>query len=63
MLIVNMDTFFNQYKSILPYLINERTRSFRKERLQTRSRLLIEDTTKCILCAACTTFVPILLVE
>lgn len=57
-LIVNMDTFFNQYKSILPYLINDEPEP-EKERLQTpEDRLLIEDTTKCILCAACTTSCP-----
>ncbi len=57
-LIVDMDPFFAQYKSILPYLINDEPAP-EKERLQTpEERLLIEDTTKCILCAACTTSCP-----
>jgi len=57
-LIVDMDPFFDQYKSILPYLINDEPAP-EKERLQTpEERLLIEDTTKCILCAACTTSCP-----
>lgn len=57
-LIVDMKPFFAQYESILPYLINDEHEP-EKERLQTpEERLLIEDTTKCILCAACTTSCP-----
>jgi succinate dehydrogenase / fumarate reductase, iron-sulfur subunit len=57
-LIVDMEPFFAQYRSVLPYLINEEPVP-EKERLQTpEERLLIEDTTKCILCAACTTSCP-----
>jgi succinate dehydrogenase / fumarate reductase iron-sulfur subunit len=57
-LIVDMEPFFAQYKSVLPYLINEETPP-EKERIQLpEERLLIEDTTKCILCAACTTSCP-----
>lgn len=57
-LIVDMDPFFAQYRSVLPYLINDEPIP-EKERLQTpEQRLLIEDTTKCILCAACTTSCP-----
>lgn len=57
-LIVDMGPFFEQYKSILPYLINDEPEP-EQERLQSQEdRLLIEDTTKCILCAACTTACP-----
>lgn len=57
-LIVDMEPFFAQYRSIIPYLINDEPTP-EKERLQTpEQRLLIEDTTKCILCAACTTSCP-----
>ena len=57
-LIVDMEPFFEQYRSILPYLINDDPAP-EKERLQSQhDRLLIEDTTKCILCAACTTSCP-----
>ncbi len=57
-LIVDMDPFFAQYRSVLPFLINDEPVP-EKERLQTpEERLLIEDTTKCILCAACTTSCP-----
>ncbi len=59
-LIVDMEPFFAQYRSVLPYLINdEPLPADGKERLQTpEQRLLIEDTTRCILCAACTTSCP-----
>jgi succinate dehydrogenase / fumarate reductase, iron-sulfur subunit len=58
-LIVDMDPFFEAYRSILPYLVttgNEPTR----ERLQSQEdRDRFDDTTKCILCAACTTACPV----
>lgn len=59
-LIVDMEPFFEQYRSILPYLINdEPLPEGGKERLQSpEERLVIEDTTRCILCAACTTSCP-----
>ncbi len=57
-LVVDMEPFFEQYRSIMPYLINDEPEP-EKERIQTpEERLLIEDTTKCILCAACTTSCP-----
>jgi succinate dehydrogenase / fumarate reductase iron-sulfur subunit len=57
-LIVDMEPFFAQYRSILPFLINPEPEP-EKERFQSQEeRLLIEDTTKCILCAACTTSCP-----
>lgn len=57
-LIVDMEPFFAQYRSVMPYLINDEPEP-EKERLQApEERLLIEDTTKCILCAACTTSCP-----
>jgi succinate dehydrogenase / fumarate reductase, iron-sulfur subunit len=59
-LIVDMDPFFDHYKSILPYLVNdEPLPADGKERLQSPEELeRFEDTTKCILCAACTTSCP-----
>jgi succinate dehydrogenase / fumarate reductase, iron-sulfur subunit len=57
-LVVDMEPFFDQYRSVLPFLINNNPVP-EKERLQSpEDRLLIEDTTKCILCAACTTSCP-----
>ena len=58
-LIVDMDKFFDAYKSIKPYLIADEAPSA-GERLQSQEeRDRFEDTTKCILCAACTTACPI----
>lgn len=59
-LVVDMEPFFEQYRAVLPYLINEEPLpADGKERLQLpEQRILIEDTTKCILCAACTTSCP-----
>jgi succinate dehydrogenase / fumarate reductase, iron-sulfur subunit len=58
-LIVDMEPFLEGYRSILPYLINEEGEPER-ERLQSpEDRSLYDDTTKCILCAACTTSCPI----
>lgn len=58
-LVVDMDKFFGAYKSIKPYLITDEAPSG-GERLQSpHDRERFEDTTKCILCAACTTSCPI----
>ena len=59
-LIVDMEPFFEHYRSVLPYLINdEPLPADGKERLQSpEARDRFDDTTKCILCAACTTSCP-----
>jgi succinate dehydrogenase / fumarate reductase iron-sulfur subunit len=59
-LIVDMDPFFEHYKSVMPYLINdEALPADGKERIQMPDeRERFDDTTKCILCAACTTSCP-----
>lgn len=58
-LIVDMEPFWEGYKSIKPYLINDEAPTGR-ERLQTpEEREIFDDTTKCIMCAACTTACPI----
>jgi len=58
-LIVDMEPFFDAYRSVMPFLVstgNEPTR----ERIQSQhDRERFDDTTKCILCAACTTSCPI----
>jgi succinate dehydrogenase / fumarate reductase iron-sulfur subunit len=57
-MIVDMEPFFENYRSVLPYLINDDP-SPNQERLQTpEQRERYDDTTKCILCAACTTSCP-----
>ncbi len=59
-MVVDMDQFWQAYKSIKPFLINDETPPAGKERRQTpEERALFDDTTKCIMCAACTTACPI----
>jgi succinate dehydrogenase / fumarate reductase iron-sulfur subunit len=59
-LLVDMDPFFDHYRSVLPFMINESPLpEDGKERLQSPAeRERFDDTTKCILCAACTTSCP-----
>ena len=59
-LIVDMEPFFDNYKAVLPYFINESPLpTDGKERLQSpQQRQRFDETTKCILCAACTTSCP-----
>jgi succinate dehydrogenase / fumarate reductase, iron-sulfur subunit len=58
-LIVDMDPFMDGYRSVLPYLIDDGPEPA-KERFQSpEDRHRYDDTTKCILCAACTTSCPV----
>ena len=59
-LIVDMEPFFDNYKKVLPYFINESPLPENgRERLQSpEQRARFDETTKCILCAACTTSCP-----
>jgi succinate dehydrogenase / fumarate reductase iron-sulfur subunit len=58
-LVVDMEPFFDANREVMPFLIttgNEPTR----ERIQSQAdRDRFDDTTKCILCAACTTSCPV----
>jgi succinate dehydrogenase / fumarate reductase iron-sulfur subunit len=58
-LLVDMEPFFEAFRAVKPYLItygNEPTR----ERIQSvADRERFDDTTKCILCACCTTSCPV----
>jgi succinate dehydrogenase / fumarate reductase iron-sulfur subunit len=57
-MVVDMESFFAQFRSVLPFLIND-SRPPTRERLQSvDDRERFDDTTKCILCAACTTSCP-----
>ncbi len=57
-LVVDMEPFFAHYRSVMPYFINDEPPPER-ERLQSPAqRARFDDTTKCILCAACTTSCP-----
>jgi len=59
-LIVDMEPFFANYRKMIPYLVNDSPLpADGKERLQSpEQRARFDETTKCILCAACTTSCP-----
>ena len=57
-LVVDMDAFFGKYRNVQPYLITK-SPTPEKERIQSPAeRERFDDTTKCILCGACTTSCP-----
>jgi succinate dehydrogenase / fumarate reductase iron-sulfur subunit len=60
-LIVDMEPFFAGYRAVKPWLIVDETEHEpARERYQSpEDRERFDDTTKCILCAACTTSCPI----
>jgi succinate dehydrogenase / fumarate reductase iron-sulfur subunit len=58
-LVVDMEPFFAAYRDVKPFLVTTGQQPTR-ERLQTQAdRERFDDTTKCILCAACTTSCPV----
>jgi succinate dehydrogenase / fumarate reductase iron-sulfur subunit len=57
-LVVDMDGFFEHYRSVLPYLVNDEPVGEGERRQSPEARARFDDTTKCILCAACTTSCP-----
>ncbi len=59
-LVVDMTVFFENYRKVMPYFINdEPLPEDGRERLQSpEERERFDDTTKCILCGACTTACP-----
>ena len=57
-LIVDMEPFFDHYRGVIPYLVNDEPPP-KGERIQSpEERERFDDTTKCILCACCTTSCP-----
>ena len=59
-LVVDMEPFFQAYRDVMPFLIMKDTNEPTRERLQTaEDRERFDDTTKCILCAACTSSCPV----
>jgi len=59
-LLVDMEPFWDQYRSVMPYLVNDYIPEDGKERRQSpEDRARYEDTSRCILCAACTTSCPV----
>jgi succinate dehydrogenase / fumarate reductase iron-sulfur subunit len=57
-LVVDMDRFFDSYRSVMPFLVNDTPPPERERYQSPEDRARYDDTTKCILCAACTTSCP-----
>ncbi|MCU0512604.1 MAG: succinate dehydrogenase iron-sulfur subunit [Anaerolineae bacterium] len=59
-LVVDMEPFFEHYRSIMPYMVNnDPLPADKRERLQSQAdKDQITETTNCILCACCTTSCP-----
>jgi succinate dehydrogenase / fumarate reductase iron-sulfur subunit len=53
-----MDGFFAKFRSVQPYLQDDGTVPTRERRQSQADRERFDDTTKCILCAACTSSCP-----
>jgi succinate dehydrogenase / fumarate reductase iron-sulfur subunit len=58
-LVVDMEPFFEAYKAIKPFLITYGNAPSREHLQSQKDRDRFDDTTKCILCAACTTSCPV----
>jgi succinate dehydrogenase / fumarate reductase iron-sulfur subunit len=58
-LVVDMEPFFDKYKAIKPYLIANTPAPVVERKQSPEDRAVYDDTTKCILCACCTTSCPI----
>jgi len=58
-LLIDLEGFWDKYRSVMPYLVNDEVPDDGKERRQSQEeRERFEDTSKCILCGACTTACP-----
>jgi len=57
-LVVDMEGFFDSYRRVMPFLVNDGPLSDRERRQSPEERARYDDTTKCILCAACTASCP-----
>ncbi len=58
-LIVDLEPFFDSYKSVLPFFINYDPAPPTEHHQNPEERAVFDDTTKCILCACCTTSCPV----
>ncbi len=57
-LVVDMEPFFEKMKAIRPYLVTSQPAPDRERLQDPEDRERFDDTTKCILCASCTTSCP-----
>ncbi|MEU0838366.1 succinate dehydrogenase iron-sulfur subunit [Streptomyces sp. NPDC005962] len=58
-LVVDMEPFFQAYRDVMPFLITTGNEPTRERRQSAEDRERFDDTTKCILCAACTSSCPV----
>ena len=59
-LLVDQEEFWAKYRNAMPYLVNDEIPGDGLERRQSPfDRAKYEDTSRCILCAACTTACPV----
>ncbi|MGW7351404.1 succinate dehydrogenase iron-sulfur subunit [Streptomyces sp. NPDC054784] len=58
-LVVDMDPFFQAYRDVMPFLVTSGNEPTRERRQSAADRERFDDTTKCILCAACTSSCPV----
>ena len=59
-LLVDMEPFWDSYRTVKPFLVNGDVPADGRERRQSpEDRERFEDTSRCILCAACTTSCPV----
>ncbi len=57
-LIVDMEPFFEHYRAVIPYFVNDEPAPERERLQSSTDRERFDQGTKCILCAACTTACP-----
>jgi succinate dehydrogenase / fumarate reductase, iron-sulfur subunit len=58
-LVVNMEPFFDAFRAVKPFLITSGNPPTRERIQSQKDRARYDDTTKCILCACCTTSCPV----
>ncbi|MGQ4511948.1 succinate dehydrogenase iron-sulfur subunit [Streptomyces sp. DW26H14] len=58
-LVVDMDPFFQAYRDVMPFLVTTGNEPTRERYQSAEDRERFDDTTKCILCAACTSSCPV----
>ena len=59
-LIVDMEPFFKAFRDVMPFLVTDGRHQPTKEWIQSaEDRAVFDETTKCILCACCTTSCPV----
>jgi succinate dehydrogenase / fumarate reductase iron-sulfur subunit len=58
-MVVDMEPFFEAYRSVKPFLITSDHEPTRERTQSAEQRARFDDTTKCILCAACTSSCPV----